>query len=75
LDLQDALRVVGDTTAGPMVAGAGFIGVDAASVERLERGENPAGWLARMTLLSTARRLAADLLELTDSVHRSRASR
>jgi len=65
-DVADLQRILAETMAGPLVVGAGFIGHDPGAVARLEAGENPAGRLARTSLLRTARTVAATLAELVE---------
>ena len=65
-DVADLRRVLAETPAGPLLAGAGFVAWDPAAVARLEAGESPSSRLARAQLLRTARTVAADIGDLVD---------
>ncbi len=66
-DLRDVRALLEDTTAGPILAGAGHLAYDVGGVQRLFTGQHPAGRLARTTLMRSAAQTAADLAALTAS--------
>lgn len=63
-DVADLQRILAETSAGPLIAGAGFIANDPGAVARLERGESPTGRLVRTSLLRTSHVVAQTLSNL-----------
>ena len=59
--VADVTRVLGETPAGPLLVGVGFVAIDRGAVERLEVGQHPAGRLARTPLLQSARRVIEEI--------------
>jgi hypothetical protein len=70
-DVADIRRILGDTSAGPLVAGVGYLAYDPAAARRLESGETPTGRLARTPLMRTARALAHQLADLNGQIGNS----
>lgn len=63
-DVADVRRILSETSAGPLIAGAGHLTNDPAAVRRLESGETPTGRLARTALMRSAGALANQLADL-----------
>ncbi len=70
-DVADVRRILAETSAGPMLAGAGYLAYDPAAVRRLESGETPTGRLARTRLLRTTGALAQQLGDLAGQTEQS----
>jgi len=60
-DTRDLGRLLADSSAGPFVAGIGHVAWDPAALQRLERGDDPRGRLARTSLMRSASELAAEV--------------
>ena len=58
---RDLSVLLEDTAAKPFMVGVGYLVMDPAAVRRLEAGDDPAGRLARTSLLRSARTVAEDL--------------
>jgi hypothetical protein len=64
-DAEDLARTLAETTAGPFIAGVGWIALDEPAVARLQASEDPTGRLARSALMKSAAAVVAQLGELT----------
>jgi hypothetical protein len=72
-DVADVRRILDETSAGPLVADAGYLAYDPAAVRRLESGEPPGGRLTRTPLMRSALALASQVAALVDQTAQSAA--
>lgn len=72
-DVADCNSVLAASSAGPMIAGIGYLAHDPATVERLEHAALPTGRLGRTPLLRSARHVAAQIRHTWNDAHNAPA--